>query len=105
MLRFAPLGGASFLALVPEGERAGLPDSLVLRTAEGRVLVRSTAVLESLRRAGGLGALLAALARLVPTRGADRLYDAAARARSRLFEAPAGSCPAVEPALRERFLP
>jgi predicted DCC family thiol-disulfide oxidoreductase YuxK len=90
---------------VGEAERAGLPDSLVLRTAEGLLLVRSAAGLESLRRVGGPGMGLAAIAGLVPTRLADRLYDAVARARSRLVEAPADACPAVPVALRGRFLP
>ena len=89
---------------MPEGERAALPDSLVLRNADGRLLVRSAAVLESLRGVGGPGKSLAAIAGLVPTRLADRLYDAVARARSRIFEAPDDACPAVPAALRKRFL-
>ena len=43
-----------------------LPDSLVLRTTDGRLLVRSAAVLESLRLAGGLARGLAAIAGLCP---------------------------------------
>jgi predicted DCC family thiol-disulfide oxidoreductase YuxK len=105
VLRFAPLGGRSFLALVPESERPGLPDSLVLRSAQGRLLVRSAAVLECLRLVGGPGAPLAALAGLVPTRLADRLYDVLARARSRFLAAPRDACPAVDAPRRGRFLP
>jgi predicted DCC family thiol-disulfide oxidoreductase YuxK len=89
---------------VSEAERAGLPDSLVLRTAEGRLRVKSAAVLESLRCIGGPAKGLAAIGRLVPARLADRLYDAVARVRSRYFEAPIDACPAVPPGLRERFL-
>jgi predicted DCC family thiol-disulfide oxidoreductase YuxK len=90
---------------VSAGDRAGLPDSLVLRTAEGSLRVKSAAVLESLRCLGGASKLLAAIAGLVPTRLADGLYDAVARVRSRCFEVPADACPAVPPGLRERFLP
>lgn len=104
-LAFAPLGGATFRELVPEAERAALPDSLVLRTADGRVLVRSAAVLESLQLVGGPARGLAAAARVVPRRLADRLYDRVARVRRRLFRPPAGGCPVVEPARRSRFLP
>ena len=104
-LCFAPLGGGTFRGLVPEAERAALPDSLVLRTADGRLLVRSAAVLESLRLAGGPARWLAAAARVVPLPLADRLYDGVARVRRRLVRPPAGVCPAVPPGLRARFLP
>jgi predicted DCC family thiol-disulfide oxidoreductase YuxK len=90
---------------VPPDARAGLPDSLVLRTADGRLLVRSDAVVEGLRRTGGLGRWLAAAARLLPARLADSLYDRLARARRRLFPAPADACPVADPARRARFLP
>jgi predicted DCC family thiol-disulfide oxidoreductase YuxK len=104
-LAFAPLGGETFRALVPEAGRAALPDSLVLRTPDGRLLVRSAAVLESLRVAGGPARGLAAAARVVPLPLADRLYDLVARARRRLFRPTAGDCPVVPPRLRARFLP
>jgi predicted DCC family thiol-disulfide oxidoreductase YuxK len=90
---------------VPEKERGALPDSLVLRTADGRVRVRSEAVLESLRQIGGPWVIAAALGALVPRPLADRLYDAAARLRRRLFRPPADVCLAVPAHLRARFLP
>jgi predicted DCC family thiol-disulfide oxidoreductase YuxK len=104
-LRFAPLGGPTFQEQVPEEERAPLPDSLVLSTADGRLRVRSAAVLESLCLAGGIGRALAGIARVVPAPLADRLYDGVARARSRLFPPPAEACPRLPPRRRERFLP
>ena len=104
-LRFAPLGGKTFRELVPEAGRAALPDSLVLRTADGRLLVRSAAVLGSLRLLGGCGKALAGIARVVPTPLADRLYAAVARVRSRLLAPPRDACPPVAPGQRERFLP
>lgn len=103
-LRFAPLGGDAFLRLVPAAERARLPDSLVLRTADGRLLVRSAAVLEGLRIIGGPARGLAGLGRIVPRPVADRLYGGLARARSRFFAAPRDACPPVPPARRDRFL-
>jgi predicted DCC family thiol-disulfide oxidoreductase YuxK len=104
-LRFAPLGGEAFRELVPEAERAALPDSLVLRTADGRLLVRSAAVLESLRLVGRAGRSLAAVAGVVPRPLADALYERITRIRSRLFAVPRDVCPSVGPGLRDRFLP
>ena len=85
--------------------RRTLPDSLVLRTADGRLLVRSAAVLESLRRASGFARGLAAIAGLVPPELADRLYDFVARRRGRWFAAPPSTCPVVGSAGRSRLLP
>ena len=90
---------------MPEEERGALPDSLVLRTADGRVRVRSGAVLESLRQVGGRWVIAAALGALVPRPLADRLYDGVARLRHRLFRPPTDVCPAVPARLRARFLP
>jgi predicted DCC family thiol-disulfide oxidoreductase YuxK len=102
--RFAPLGGPTFLALVPESERAALPDSLVVRTAEGRVLVESPALLHCLRRlGGGYGALAALLARL-PRRLRDAAYAAFARRRA-LFRRPDDACPIPSGPLRARLDP
>jgi predicted DCC family thiol-disulfide oxidoreductase YuxK len=104
-LLFAPLQGEAFRELVPEAGRAALPDSLVLRTADGRLLMRSAAVLEGLRLVGGPARWLAAMARVVPAPLADHLYDGVARVRRRLVRPPADVCPAVSAALRSRFLP
>ena len=104
-LRFAPLGGETFLTQVPEDARAALPDSLVLVRGDGPPLVRSAAVREALRATGGVGRGLAALARLVPGPLADRAYDVVARTRRRIFAAPRESCPVPPGPLRGRFLP
>jgi predicted DCC family thiol-disulfide oxidoreductase YuxK len=103
-LRYAPLGGPTFLALVPEGERAGLPDSLVVRTADGRVLVRSEAALHCLRRLGAGWSALAALLGALPRPLLDRAYAAFARSRHR-FARPGDACPVPSGALRARFDP
>ncbi|HEX9186115.1 MAG TPA: DCC1-like thiol-disulfide oxidoreductase family protein [Vicinamibacteria bacterium] len=104
-LRFAPLGGETFRALVGDAELRTLPDSLVLRTTDGRLLVRSAAVLESLRRAGGFARGLAAIAGAVPSGLADRLYDLVARRRRRWFAATPSACPVVGGSHRSRLLP
>ena len=102
--RFAPLGGVTFQAQVPASERAHLPDSLVVRTAEGGLLTRSAGVLHILRRLGGGWRVLAALFGLVPRPLRDAAYDFVARIRLRLFARPEDACPVVPPALRGRFL-
>ena len=102
--RFAPLGGATFEAEVPAAERAQLPDSLVLRTAEGALLTRSAGVLHLLRRLGGVWRGLALLFGLVPRPLRDAAYDFVARIRLRLFARPDDACPVVPPPLRGRFL-
>jgi len=77
----------------------------VLVTTEGRVLVRSAAVLHILRRLGGPWAALAAVGSLVPRPLRDALYDLIARVRLRLFARPDDWCPLVPKELRARFLP
>jgi predicted DCC family thiol-disulfide oxidoreductase YuxK len=104
-LRFAPLRGATFDALVPAAARRAFPDSLVLVGVEGPPLVRTAAVLAALRATGRLGHALSAVAGLVPRRLADRLYDATARARRRAFAVPADACPVPPGRSRDRFLP
>ncbi len=95
LFRFAPLAGPTFAAEVPAADRRGLPDSLVVRTAEGRLLVRSSAALHVLRRIGGPWRVLAAGLGLVPRGLRDRGYDQIARLRRRLFAKPASACPRV----------
>jgi predicted DCC family thiol-disulfide oxidoreductase YuxK len=103
--RFAPLGGMTFRANVPEAERAKLPDSFVVLTPEGAVLSRATAARHVLQRLGGLWRVLGWPAGLVPGAVLDRAYDAVARVRRRLFARPADACPLLPAHLRARFAP
>jgi predicted DCC family thiol-disulfide oxidoreductase YuxK len=101
--RFAPLDGEAFRAALPEAERARLPDSFVVLTADGRVMTRSRAVRYVLRRLGGLWRVFAAVAGVIPAGLLDRIYDGIARVRFHLFARPAEVCPLLPPRLRERF--
>lgn len=103
--RFAPLGGPTFLASLSAAERADLPDSIVVQTAEGRLLVRSRAAAHVLRRLGGGWAVLGRLFLGVPRPLADFVYDFVARIRHRLFDQPVDVCPLMPPELRGRFDP
>jgi predicted DCC family thiol-disulfide oxidoreductase YuxK len=101
--RFAPLASAAFEAALPAHERAALPDSLVLRTPDGRTLVRTAAVREICIRLGGLWRALALTSQALPERLLDRGYDQVAGLRARLFARPAEACPRVPPELQRRF--
>jgi predicted DCC family thiol-disulfide oxidoreductase YuxK len=90
---------------VPETERAALPDSLVIRTADGRVLVESAALLHCLHRLGGGLAVLAAILAVLPRRIRDAAYAAFARRRRALFRRPDDACPIPSGALRARLDP
>ena len=103
--RFAPLGGEVFGRSVPPEVRRGLPDTMVVETAGGEILLRSQAVVHVLRRLGrpwpALGLLLAAVPRPIRDLG----YDLFARARRRLAAPPEGVCPVLPPELAARFDP
>jgi len=101
--RVAPLFGPTFEQHVPQAQRSGLPDSVVVQRSDGRLLVRSDAVLHLLARLGGAWRLLATAGHVVPRPLRDAAYDAIARLRKRLFAAPKEACPLLPGALRERF--
>ena len=101
--RFAALGGEAFRRLVPEAQRAGLPDSIVVLTPGGAVLARSAAVIHILERIGGPWRLPGGLLALVPQGFRDLGYDGIARVRHRLFRRPTDACPVTLPELRARF--
>jgi predicted DCC family thiol-disulfide oxidoreductase YuxK len=101
--RFAPLDSEIFRASVPQAERERLPDSLVLRTADGLVLTRSAAVRHLMDRLGGFWRVLAIIATAVPGNLQDAAYDTVARLRHRLFARPKDACPLLPAHLRGRF--
>jgi predicted DCC family thiol-disulfide oxidoreductase YuxK len=103
VLVYAPLQSATFEARVAEEVRATLPDSLVLLTAEGEVLLRTDAVIRCLLRLGGLWRLFGWSLRCWPRPLRDVLYDLVAAARHRVFAAPKSACPIVPADLRDRF--
>jgi predicted DCC family thiol-disulfide oxidoreductase YuxK len=102
--RFATLDSDAFREAVSAERRQELPDSVVVRTADGRLLVRSAAVVHLLRRLGGAWRLVGGVARLLPAWPLDRAYDALAAVRHRLFGRPSAACPLMPPELRKRFV-
>ena len=103
LFRFAPLHGRTFEAAVPPEKRAGLPDSVIVLTNEGALLVRSNAFLHILRKLGGGWSALAAVIAIVPRFLRDAVYDFIARVRYRVFGKRDDVCPVTEPELRKRF--
>ena len=104
-LRFAPLQGETFQNAVAPFWSGPIPDSLVVRTPEGRTWVRSGAVIQVLRRLGGPWAFLGGCLWAVPRPLRDLGYDLVARLRQRFFARPDGHCPRMSPEDRQRFLP
>ena len=100
---FAPLESETFRTAIGEDQRATLPDSIIVQTASGIVLMRSAAVLYALKRLGGIWRLVGTIAALVPVGVRDWAYDWIAHIRYRLFRTPAEACPLVPTDLRARF--
>ena len=104
LFRFAPLGGETFAKELPAAKRPSLPDSVVVLTAEGGVLVRSEAMLHLLRRLPGAWPRLAVWLEPVPKGLRDLAYAAFARLRRIFAPRPENACPLVPVELRGRFL-
>jgi len=101
--RFAPLQGSTFESLVPAERRAGLPDSMVVLTSDGALLVRSDAVIHVLRRLGGFWKFIAGAISIIPRPIRDATYNFIARVRYRIFGRRDNVCPVTPPELRARF--
>ncbi|MEX0886634.1 MAG: DCC1-like thiol-disulfide oxidoreductase family protein [Phycisphaeraceae bacterium] len=100
---FAPLGGERFRELVPAPDRDALPDSVVVRRADGTLLVRSAATMHVLASLGGLWRVAAWVGAAAPRAVRDAAYDAIAAVRHRLFAPPVEACPLLPAELRGRF--
>jgi predicted DCC family thiol-disulfide oxidoreductase YuxK len=103
LFRFAPLQGPTFASRVPPERRAGMASTFVVETGDGRLLVRTDAVIHVLRRLGRRRS--AALLAILPRPVRDLGYRAVARVRRALAPRPRGSCPVADPETRARFDP
>src|SRR5262249_25666758 len=100
---FAALQGETFAAAIASEQRSALPDSIVVRTENGELLVRSDAVIYTFQRLGGLWRIMAAALSLVPLAFRNRVYDFIARIRHRVFGPALTVCPVLPADLRSRF--
>ena len=82
-----------------------MPDSMAVRTVDGRLLLKSDAWLHILQRLGGMWKVVGAVMSIVPRALRDLAYDFVARIRFRIFGRREDVCPLVPPELRGRFLP
>ena len=80
-IRFAPLGGETFLRLVPAEARVDLPDSLVVVTPEGDLLTQTRAVIHLLGRMGLTWRVMGTLLAWIPASLGDLFYRMIARLR------------------------
>lgn len=104
VFKFAPLQSETFTQRVTDEVRQTLPDSVIVVTGDGRVLMRSAAVAHVLRQLGGLWAVGGNLAPYLPAKLLDAVYDFIASNRARVFKKPTDACPLMPKALRARFL-
>ena len=103
--RFAPLQGVTARDEVAAMQIMDSPDSIVVITPDGRVLLESAAILYLLNRVGGGWGALGRVSAIVPRRVRDAAYRLVARWRHRFFARPEDTCPVVPAELRARFLP
>ncbi|MCK6483719.1 MAG: DUF393 domain-containing protein [Phycisphaerae bacterium] len=102
---FSPLQGRTIREAIADDCRATLPDSVAVLTPEGRLFVRSAAVVRILHRLGGPWRPVARLLGAIPRPVADAGYRLIARIRRMLFHKPDRMCPVIPDRLRDRFLP
>ena len=100
---FAALQSEAFAKAVSENNRSKLPDSIVIVCEDGKLLMRSEAILYIMKRLGGLWRLIAAVFALIPRLLRDFVYDKVAEIRYRLFPKPPDLCPLMPVNLRSRF--
>jgi predicted DCC family thiol-disulfide oxidoreductase YuxK len=105
LFRLAPLQGTTFERLIDPATRAAIPDSLVMLTSGGDVLLRSDATIYLLRRIGGGWSALGAAIAIVPRAIRDAAYNAIATVRYRIFGRKQDLCPVMTPDERKRFDP
>ena len=100
---FAPLQGDYCAKSISKTDRQRLPDSIVVRSKEGKLLVKSAAVVYLLQRIGGAWSMVGMALAVLPTMVRDFGYDCVARLRRHLLARPAASCPLVPDKLKTRF--
>ena len=102
--RFTPLQSELVDQLLPTHvPRERLPDSMVVITTRGEVLLKSDAALYIAQRMGGVWRALGILGSLVPRSVRDAVYDSIAAIRHRLFQKPDDVCPIAPPHVRAQF--
>ncbi len=101
---FMPLQSERLDEVLPgDLTREHLPDSMVVVTERGEVLMKSDAALYIGERMGGIWRILGILGRRVPGVVRNGVYDLIARIRHRLFAQPEALCPVPPRRVRGRL--
>ena len=101
--RYAPLQGETASSVLED--QSTLPDSMVVHTSDGVLLVESSAAVAIGLRLGGGWRVLAAVARLIPGPARDWMYRIIAKHRYRWFGRTTEMCPLLPTEQRSFFLP
>lgn len=105
VFQFSPLQGETITKVLDEEAIKALPDSLVLRLNDGRILTKSTAALSVLEACGGIWRPIAMVGLLVPRFMRDRIYEGIAKIRYRIFGKQKDLCPMMPARMRAQFVP
>lgn len=90
--------------LYAPGIDAPLPDSVLVATHDGRLLMKAEAAFYALGRLGGAWRILGELGALLPTTLANFGYDTVAASRHKIFAKPkTGACPLLPKPYRKHF--
>jgi predicted DCC family thiol-disulfide oxidoreductase YuxK len=100
---FSPLDSEVFTRELTDEQRKDLPDSMVVRTTNGAILIKSGAWLYILARLGGWYRVLGFAVGLIPRSVSDGAYDFIAARRKKVFGTKKDACPLMPPDFRKRF--
>lgn len=103
--RFATFQSATAQRSAANHSNQPLGTELSILTGDGKLLVKSAALLYAMHRLGGMWAILADLAALLPRVVRDVAYDGLARIGRRLGPAPRDAWAAFGAEVRDRFEP
>lgn len=100
---FSPLDSEIFTRELTDAQRKDMPDSMVVRTTDGEIFIKSSAWLFILSRLGGTYRALGYVIAFVPRSITDGVYDFIAARRKKIFGTKTEACPLMPPDFRRRF--
>jgi predicted DCC family thiol-disulfide oxidoreductase YuxK len=103
-IRLAPIQSPAYQAAFAGAPPVGFGQSIVWRSPDGRIAIRSDAVVHILSCLGGIWTALAVALWMVPRPLRDWAYDLVGRNRKSFFAAPPALCPVIPATLRDRFV-
>jgi predicted DCC family thiol-disulfide oxidoreductase YuxK len=104
IFKFAPLQSKAFEQMIDKESYQALPDSIVLLTGDGKMLMRSAAVIYLLTHLGGMWRIVGTILYFIPLFIRDAGYDLVGKHRYKMFKKPDDVCPIISEELRSRFV-